>query len=257
MTEHTQLIDAINIRTSHRAYDDEPLDDDVARQLEMALQPINLLADLNIKLVRDQPSVFAEANASGHLKNAANLLVLVGPEQDDEALERAGFYGERMVLTATLRGLGTLWVGGSWDKAEAVKHCRVARGQEAYLGIVLGYPEHHADYQSKSYEQLAEIQRTHRTSKTYEQFTAGMSDEARETVPAWFRSGVEAAMKAPSGMNRQPVTFTYDADADTAAAHLSPEAGSPVDLGIAKLHFQIGAGQGQWAWGNGGLFVHR
>ena len=47
MAEHTQLIDAINIRTAVRAYDDEPIDDDTARQLEMALQPINLLGDLN------------------------------------------------------------------------------------------------------------------------------------------------------------------------------------------------------------------
>ena len=35
MAEHTQLIDAINIRTAVRAYDDEPIDDDTARQLEM------------------------------------------------------------------------------------------------------------------------------------------------------------------------------------------------------------------------------
>ena len=37
MAEHTQLIDAINIRTAVRAYDDEPIDDDTARQFEMAL----------------------------------------------------------------------------------------------------------------------------------------------------------------------------------------------------------------------------
>lgn len=101
MAEHTQLIDAINIRTAVRAYDDEPIDDDTARQLEMALQPINLLGDLNIQLVRDQPKVFAEANASGHLTNAANYLAIVGPANDEEAKERAGFYAERMVLTAT------------------------------------------------------------------------------------------------------------------------------------------------------------
>ena len=118
MTEHTQLIDAVNIRTAVRTYDDEPIDDDTARQLEMALQPINLLGDLNIQLVRNQPKVF-KANASGHLTNAANYLAIVGPKNDEEARERAGFYAERLVLTATLRGLGTLWVAGSWDKDEA------------------------------------------------------------------------------------------------------------------------------------------
>lgn len=203
MAEHTQLIDAINIRTAVRAYDDEPIDDDTARQLEMALQPINLLGDLNIQLVRDQPKVFAEANASGHLTNAANYLAIVGPANDEEAKERAGFYAERMVLTATLRGLGTLWVAGSWDKAEAAKHCRVTSGQELYLGVVIGHPKNHLDYQAKSYEELCEAQRTHRATKTYEQFTATMSDEGREAAPDWFKSGVEAAMKAPSAMNRR------------------------------------------------------
>ena len=38
------------------------------------------------------------------------------------AVRIASIYAERMVLTATLRGLGTLWVAGSWDKAEAAKH---------------------------------------------------------------------------------------------------------------------------------------
>ena len=261
MAEHTQLIDAINIRTAVRAFDNEPIDDDMARQLTMTLDPINLLADLHIQLVRDQPGVFAEANASGHLANAANYLAIVGPKNDDEAKERAGFYAERVVLTATLRGLGTLWVAGSWDRDQAARHCRVSDAQELYLGVVIGYPANHLAYQAKSYAQLTEEQRTHRTSKTFEQFTPTMSDEERQSAPDWFKAGVEAAMKAPSAMNRQPITFTYNAADDTAAAHIDPTAGDEHwalnDLGIAKLHFQIGAGQGQWAWGDGGLFIHR
>ena len=147
-----------------------------------------------------------------------------GPANDEEAKERAGFYAERMVLTATLRGLGTLWVAGSWDKAEAAKHCRVTSGQELYLGVVIGHPKNHLDYQAKSYEELCEAQRTHRATKTYEQFTATMSDEGREAAPDWFKSGVEAAMKAPSAMNRQPITFSYNPADDTAAAHIDQSA---------------------------------
>ena len=261
MAEHTQLIDAVDIRTAIRSYDPDPIDDDVARQLAMTLDPINLISGLDIQLVRDQPKVFEEANASGHLTNAANYLAIVGPKDNDEARERAGFYAERVVLTATLRGLGTLWVAGSWDRAEATRHCRITRDQELYLGVVIGHPEHHLERLQRSYAELAEFQRTHRPTKTYEQFTAGMSDEERAGAPEWFRSGVEAAMKAPSAMNRQPVVFSYNPDDDTAAARLDPDADDEHwglnDLGIAKLHFQIGAGQGQWAWGDGGLFSHK
>lgn len=259
MAEHTQLIDAVNIRTSIRSYDPDPIDDDTARQLDMTIDAVNMLADAHIQLVRDQPAVFADANASGHLNNAANYLAVVGPK-DDGARERAGFYTERVVLAATLRGLGTCWVGGSWDRSKAARHCRLSAGEELYLGVVIGYPERHFDRMAKSYTELAAMRDAHRESKTYEQFTAPMSDEARAAAPDWFKAGVQAAMKAPSAMNRQPIVFSYNPDDDTAAAMIDPnvESGQALnDLGIAKLHFQIGAGSGTWAWGDGGLFIHR
>lgn len=261
MAEHNQLINAINIRTAVRAYDDEPIDDDAARQLEMTLQPVNLLGNVNLQLVLNQPKVFEEANASGHLTGAANYIAIVAPKDDEQAKERAGFYAERAVLTATLLGLGTLWVAGSWDKTEAAKHCRIAKDETLLLAVVIGYPKNHLAYQSMTYDELCERQRTHRASKTYEQFTATMDDATRTQAPDWFKAGVEAAMKAPSAMNRQPITFSYNPDDDTAAAHIDTSAGDEHyalnDLGIAKLHFQIGAGQGQWAWGDGRLFIHK
>ena len=183
MAEHTQLIDAINIRTSIRSYDPDPIDDDTARQLDMTIDAVNMLADAHIQLVRDQPAVFADANASGHLNNAANYLAVVGPKDDDGARERAGFYTERVVLAATLRGLGTCWVGGSWDRSEAARHCRLSAGEELYLGVVIGYPERHFDRMAKSYTELAAMRDAHRESKTYEQFTAPMGDEARAAAP--------------------------------------------------------------------------
>ena len=261
MAEHTQLIDAINIRTAIRAYDEDPIEDDTVRQLQMTLDPINLLADLNLQLILDRPKVFAEANDSGHLANARHFIGVVGPKDDDEARERAGFYAERIVLAATLRGLGTLWVAGSWDRELAARVCSIPKGRELYLGIVIGHPANHLDRLATPYSELAERARTHRATKTYERFTAPMGDEAREQAPAWFRAGVEAAMKAPSAMNRQPVLFDYDPATGSARATLDPQAGDERwglnDLGIAKLHFQIGAGQGSWTWGDGGTFTHR
>ena len=50
--------------------------------------------------------------------------------------------------------------------------------------------------------------------------------------------------------------FTLSGGTVTAAVDAS-RAMDWIDLGIAKLHFQIGAGQGQWAWGDGGLFIHK
>lgn len=258
MADHTQLIDAVNIRTATRAYDGRPLDDDTARQLEMAIEPLNLLAGLDMQLVRDRPGVFADAAASGHLTGARDFVALVGPD-DAESRERAGFYGERLVLTATLRGLGTLWVAGSWDRAAAERQCRLPSGQVLYLAIVVGTPADAAERMSLTYDELCARQRDHRPTLGYEGFTAPMDDEERRAAPDWFRAGVEAAMKAPSARNTQPVRFSYDPADGTASATVDPAAGdgpnAANDLGIAKLHFQIGAGRGSWQWGDGGRFT--
>lgn len=260
MAEHTQLIDAIDIRTAIRAYDPDKIEDDQARQLSMTLDAVNMLADLNIQLVRNQPKVFAEANSSGHFTNAANYLAIVGPKNDDEAKEKGGFYTERVVLAATLYGLGTCWVAGSWDKDEAAKHCRVTNSQDLYLGVVIGHPQNHLAYTAKKFEELVEIQRTHRPSKTYEELTRTMPDADRDAAPQWFKDGVAAAAKAPSAMNRQPILFSWDPETDTAIASIDPELDGTYalnDLGIAKLHFQLGAGTGEWGWGNGAMFIKR
>ncbi|RBP98388.1 nitroreductase [Bifidobacterium aemilianum] len=260
MAEHNQLIDAVNIRSAIRSYDDVPMDENQARQLSMSIDAVNMLAELNMQLVCDQPTVFAQAAASGHFVNASNYLALVGPAGDDEAKERAGFYAERVILTATLWGLGSCWVGGSWDRQEAARHCRVTASQELYLGVILGPPAGHAGHMAKSYEELASFQQSHRTSRSFEDFTADMSTEDRQAAPEWFKKGVESAMKAPSALNLQPVRFSYRPADGTVAAQLDPDVEDSFalnDLGIAKLHFQIAAGTGTWAWGDGGLFIRK
>lgn len=257
MSEHTQLIDALNVRITTRHYDADPIDPDAARQLESSIDAINTLSGLDIQLVQGHPDVFAADNASGHLANASNYLALVGPKGDQESLEKAGFYGQRLVLTATLYGLGTGWVAGSWDADRARSHCRVTGSQDLYLAITIGPSKTEAAYGSQDYEALCERQRTHRPSKTYEELTAPMEGDARNQAPDWFKAGVEAAAKAPSAMNGQPVLFAYDPVRSDAVARLDPavSTGSLVDLGIAKLNFQIGAGAGTWLWGDGGRFI--
>ena len=75
-----------------------------------------------------------------------------------------------------------------------------------------------------------------------------------ETVPDWFITGMEAVQKAPSAINRQPVLFTYKDEIVTAAIDDITKEGFAFDLGIAKLHFEIGAGGGTWDFGNSAEF---
>jgi hypothetical protein len=91
---------------------------------------------------------------------------------------------------------------------------------------------------------------THRQTKTAEQMYKSDSP-----VPDWFLSGMEAVKAAPSAVNRQPVMFEYKDNNVTAAVRDIAIEGLALDLGIAKLHFEIGAGSGTWDFGNGARFI--
>lgn len=58
-------------------------------------------------------------------------------------------------------------------------------------------------------------------------------------VPNWVVEGMRCVVKAPSSRNRQPVMFYYSSG--SVMAKVKEE--EFFDLGIAKLHFEIGAGQ--------------
>lgn len=65
-------------------------------------------------------------------------------------------------------------------------------------------------------------------------------------IPQWFQSGSEAALLAPTAMNQQKFVFTRKGN------HVSVKPGvgfySKIDMGIAKYHFEIGAGKDHFEW---------
>ena len=69
---------------------------------------------------------------------------------------------------------------------------------------------------------------------------------AQAPTPAWFRSGIEVAMLAPTAMNQQKFRLTLEGN----TVQAQPLGGfySRVDPGIVKYHFEIGAGTSNFRW---------
>ena len=72
---------------------------------------------------------------------------------------------------------------------------------------------------------------------------------AQAPMPAWFRSGIEVAMLAPTAMNQQKFRLT-PGDARVRAQSLGGFC-SKIDLGIVKYHFEQGSGKGPSIWAEG------
>lgn len=218
------ILEAIDARHSVRRYDGIPISDADAEALLCEIAECNRESGLNIQLVRGEEKAFGGRMAHyGEFSGVRDYIVLIGRRGADLG-EKCGYYGERLVLLAQTLGLNTCWVGLTYSKVRS--SYTVRKGEKLLLVIAVG----HGETAGRA-----------RKSKTREQVS-----RAEGAPPDWFTRGVDAALKAPTALNQQKFMFTLRGNMVTATT--SPGFFVKTDLGIAKLHFELGAGKENFTW---------
>lgn len=231
-------IQAVNIRESRRIYLEKEIDIKKMIKLKKLISHFNEEHNLRISLIDDAREAFRDFRKSyGFFKGVRSVIVLKGLKEDEHLKEKLGYYGERLVIEATKLGLGTCWVGGTFDSRSPV--FKTQPDEALVCVLTIGYP-----YIDKSLREKIIHSVMHRTVKSIDKFY--ISDTKK--LPKWFVEGVALAARAPSAKNKQPVRFEYKNYIVTAYVDEKSEF-DLVDLGIAKLHFEIGA-KGKFDLGN-------
>ena len=223
--------EAIEARHSVRAYKDQPLSEEIVKVLEDEIVKLNNEGQLHIQLICNEPKAFQGTMAKyGKFRNANNYLVMAGKKSEDLD-ERVGYYGEHLVLFAQTLGLNTCWVGLSYSKVP--RTYVLDKDEKIACYIAIGY---------------GETQGVGHKIKTVEQVS-----NASDITPSWFKKGVEAALLAPTAVNQQKFSFEYVGTSNNhhqvrAKKGFSMIGYTKMDLGIAKYHFEIGAGEVNFEW---------
>ncbi len=247
--------EAIEARHSVRAYKDQPLTEEVVKVLNEKIAELNKLGRLHIQLILNEPKAFQGTLAKyGKFSGVSNYLVMAGKKADD-LNERVGYYGEQLVLLAQTLGLNTCWVGLSYSKVPGTYV--LEEGEKIACYIALGY---------------GETQGVGHKIKTVEQVS-----NASDVTPSWFKKGIEAALLAPTAVNQQKFSFELAERKNGQSSESHPSSledgrvatdesqanGRPLviakkgfsllgytqlDLGIAKYHFEVGAGKENFEW---------
>ncbi len=224
------LQDAISARHSVRKYLDKDIPADIVAVLQHRIAEYNSVGNLNIQLVLNEPKAFTGMLAYGKFSGVKNYLVMVGKKSKDLD-ERIGYYGEQLVLLAQTLGLNTCWAGLSYRKVPEAYN--VGTDEKLACMIALGYGETQGvSHKIKTVEQISNVS---------------------NASPAWFKGGVEAALLAPTAVNQQKFSFEYvgmknDRHQVRAKKGFSMVGYTQMDLGIAKCHFEIGAGKENFEW---------
>lgn len=157
----------------------------------------------------DEPKCFDSFMAHYEkFSDVSNYIAIVGTKQD---WEKAGYYGEKLVLRCQELGLNTCWVAMTHGKTMA----DIGKGQQLLIVLSLGY---------------GETQGTAHKSKP----AAELSKADKETD--WFTKGMEAVCLAPTAMNQQK--FMFELNNGTVTSKAGNGFYTKIDLGIAKYHFE-------------------
>jgi hypothetical protein len=204
-------------RHSVRAYTEMPIEAELVNRLNEHVEAYNIASGLQIKLITNEPEAFGASLMAryGKFKNANNYFCMIGPKGCDEQI---GYYGEKLVLDAQEMGLNTCWVCLTFKKKKV--DFEIGEGMKLYALISVGYGETQGS--------------THKIKQPM-QVCSNICQS-----PEWVQRGVNCALLAPTAINQQQFRFKWMGDRRV-RAYTALGIYAKIDLGIAKLHFEIGA----------------
>lgn len=211
------VMELMKARHSVRQYQDKKIEPAKRAELTELAQACNRESGLTIQIIFDEPKCFRALMAkAGGFKGCENYIAIAGKKSDPDAVEKAGYYGEKLVLKAQELGLNTCWTGATHGKSAA----QVGSDEKQIILIALGYGAGQGvPHKGKAVSDIS---------------------NAADDLPDWYASGIEAALLAPTAMNQQKFSFTLTGD----TVKVSPGKGpyTVLDLGIVKYHFEAASG---------------
>lgn len=240
-------------RHSVRNYDEQLIPTQTVNMLKETVDEINATyPGIRFRLVFNNGEAFSSFRRSyGQFKGVKNYLVAVVDTAVENAEEIAGFAGEQFVLTATEAGLGTCFVGATFDPSKV----QIILSATEKIGFLIPFGYEHDKGPGVIGKMMMKVVKG--KSKTPEEFydnNLGFINlqEASARMPQ-LAEGLEALACSPSGMNKQPVRVWVGEDTYLHMSLAVTGDYTSYDLGIAKFNYQAVV-PGQWQWGVDGRF---
>ncbi len=218
------LFEAINERHSVRTFTGQM----PAREI---MDKIELPAGKNYRITCVESGISGGIGSYGIIKDAPAWLALIS-DGSDYAKLRCAMEAERIVLYLTSQGVGTCWVGGTFNSSDAGQKAGIHDQEKIDAVIPFGYAATHKRFIERVTSALAHSSKRKEFDKLF---------DIDKEAPAVYRDILEAVRMAPSAVNAQPWRIKVDMDGNAFFSSASDNAYTMLDMGIALEHFKIAA----------------
>lgn len=190
----------------------------------------------------------------GMIHGAKTFLAAVVAKKDQRAgFLQVGYQLEQSVLLAADKGLGTCWLGGTFDKTAFWQAAGVRQDEQLVIILPIGHPVGNMHLLEHIVRGVAGSARRKPFEKLF--FQADGGTPFSETAAGAFAVPLSCVRLAPSAVNKQP--WRVFLSQSSACFYLDRGKDAPsssdiryVDMGIALCHFELGAMQaglfGKW-----------
>lgn len=202
-------------------------------------------AGAHFQIITDNEDPFSGFDKGyGIFKNPRNYLACVMDTSFPDALERAGYFAEEFVVKATELGLGTCFIGGTYNASKA--DIQLRPDWKLLFIVVFGYPYSKERPLARLMKGVVHM-RKRENSYYYESGEASFNEMASKYH--MLPTAIEALRCAPSSLNRQPAKIRVSG---SGGLEIFADASNPknlIDLGIAKFNVSYATGS-DIEWGN-------
>lgn len=170
----------------------------------------------------------------GIISGASDFLVLLY-EEGFMAEQAAGYLFEQAVLRATQMGLGTCWLGGTFNKKDFVANTDLRSGELLRIVSPVGYPA-----KRKLTEKIMRAGAGSDSRKPFGNifFNGGFDAPLLKENAGRYLQPLEMVRLAPSASNTQPWRVILDGETLHFYYHRDASRFSTIDMGIALCHFE-------------------
>lgn len=227
--------EAIHARHSVRTYSPVMPDRTVLDYINSfiaGLKPI--FPGTTCRLVLIEKAVDGKIGTYGVVRGAQCYIAVLNGREGDLQAVNAGVCAEQLVLGLTQRGIGTVWIGGTFSEGDVSRAVKPTPDEIVEAIIPFGFPASKESITSRLFSAIS-------GSKNRKPF-----DELFSIGPdSPFRKGLELMRLAPSAQNKQDWR-AVEADGMLHFFTSSTSHFAMLDMGIGLAHFSAAAPAGKW-----------
>ena len=252
------VVDLIKNRYSCRKFRKDPLSRaDVDEIGDYILKKISSPFQINarfkiVEKTEDNPFELKGLGTYGFIKNPS-AFIIGAVEKGAMDLEGYGFLMERMVLFLTSLGVGSCWLGGSFNKSNFARKIKKTKSEIVPAVLAIGYMANSIGVVESVIRWSVKAKKRKRFSDLFFRRDFEHSITIEKADP--YHYALEMVRLAPSASNKQPWRVVQEGESDIFHFFLQRSKGyyqrnkkwfqmedlQRVDMGIAVAHFELSA----------------